>query len=599
MGITFFLAFLATSLCAQNTVDQKKINPNEKSQCLQEKGSAYQWDNRRNLCVLKKTSSEGREAFQKCQSMSDPDKKKACFEENRNRLVGKDAVVIEDPLAGKLSTITASVPMAFFVVNALTTRAGLDHAGCLSKKIFKGAAIAGVGAEAYLKLMASRKFKNLQKEYESLKETDPYSMQVAAFKFLEDQQKEVASLAGRQKKIYKVLSISYVSSASIAALESATLLGLNPCPVTGDLTSPAVEGPGLSKLINLLGHSPGIVIVSGVMTALYKVLAEGAAKEEKKSLERAEIAKEKREQFEQMYTSAGFCSSREDRRIPNCYCYTNEGKRNSLRTSSETCKKLWAFHDRNLFVAANNLDVSSLDNFDRKGCVDRKQKFDADCKCLKIVDEKGENSCYKTLITSESLQELPSGEEAVESLKDLNQITNGRAASESLGGPNLNKRAAQADFRLKNILDKQESIHKQKGLPSIKKTLGSLNSSFKRHPPKLNLTSGFSAFKGTAKPFTPKNLAANIDKSLKGNKDLKKAFTLNNTTTGPAKRNTKVKSPFNESATKAPKIMGNFMKKDYDYSKSQDEITDIKERSLWKIISGRYIQTGLERLFED
>ena len=598
MRITLVSAFFALSSFAQDIPKQENFNPNEKSQCPRGEDSAYQWDGRRNLCVLKKTSSEAREAFQKCRSISDPDAQKACFEENRNRLVGEDATIVKDPLEGKLSTVTASVPMAFFVVGAVTKKSANTRPGCLSKRIFKWASVAGIGAEAYIKLIASRKFKNLQKEYENLKETDPYSMQVAAFKFLEDQQKEVSSLAGRQKNIYKTLAVSYVSSASVAALES-----MGPLTSCGGLSRASTpmqdDGPGVSKLINLLGHSPGIVIVSGVMTALYGTLAGGAARAEEKALENAKTVKEMRERFEKMYTSAGFCSSRKEREVPNCYCYTDEGKRDPLKTQSETCQKLWAFHDRNLFVAANNKELPSSEKPTRKGCVNRQQQFDADCKCLRTVDERGENSCYKTLVTSEALQGLSSGENVQESLNDLNQITNGGLAGENVSGVDLNKRAAQADFRLKNILDKQEAFHKKKGLPSIKKTLVSLNKSFKKNPPKLNLSSGPLGFKGSTSPFVPKNLQTNIGKTLKENNDLKKAFTLGNTSVAPSKKSRKAKSPFNESAADAPKIMDNFMKKNYDYSKSQNDITDFKDKSLWKIISKRYVETGLERLFED
>ena len=599
MGTVFVLAFFALSSFAQ------EFNPNEKSQCPTEENSAYRWDNRRNLCVLKREASQAREAFQKCQSLDGPDEQKACFEENRNRLVGDDATTVKDPLEGKLSTVTASVPMAFFVVGAVTKKAANSRPGCLSKRIFKYASVAGIGAEAYIKLVASRKFKNLQKEYEDLKETDPYSMQVAAFKFLEDQQKEVASLAGRQKNIYKTLAVSYVSAAGVATVESAMIAGLKPC---GSIKRPDTEnpsdnpqeegGPGVSKLVNLLGHSPGIAIVSGVMTALYGTLERGAVRAEKKALENAKTVKEMRERFEQMYTSAGFCSSRKERGVPNCYCYTDEGKRDPLKTQSETCQKLWAFHERNLFVAANNKELSSSsENLGREGCVDRQQQFDADCKCLRVVDEKGENSCYKTLITS--FQGLPSGIDAQESLKDLDQMTNGGLAGETFGEENSNKKAARADFRLKDILDKQESLHKQKGWPSIKKTLASIDNSFKKNPPNPKLFSGPLGFKGAANFSVPKNLQTNIGKTLKDNNNLAKALTLGKTSVAPSKKRSKSTSPFNESASNGPKTMDDFMKKNYDYSTAQDDITDAKEKSLWRIISYRYIQTGLERLFED
>ena len=581
-------------ICSSLTIfPQRDFDPNEKGQCPQGENAAYRWDNKRNLCVLKKSSAEGREAFQKCQAMEDLKDRKECFENNRDHFVGEDNTVIDDPLEGKLSTVTASVPMAFFIISAITNKASTGTPSCLSKKIFKAASIAGIGAEAYFKLLAGRIFKKLQKDYEKLEEEDPYSMQIAAFKFLEDQQREVAKIAGRQKKLYTVLAVSYVSAATLAVLESTAILG-KPCSQRSSASQSGGQNPTLSKLFNLLGHSPGIAIVSGVMTSLYTILAKAAGEDQKNALKRAEVAKEIREKFEHMYTTAQFCPSRDNRERPNCYCYTDEGKRNSLRTKSETCQQFWDFHDRDLFVSANNKGLTSANFRDREGCVNKQQQFDADCECLKNIDERGQSSCYETLVSANTFNDVPSGTEIQDSIKDLNKITSGGLSGHNFGGSDLKNKAARANFRLKKIFEKQDAINKKNGEPSIKRVLGSINSGFKAQPPNLSLASSSLARGMDKNSFVPSNLQKNIKKSL-NTKALKSIFSRKKLQTKKKKN----QSIFNESASHAPKIMGDFMDKNYDYSKGQSDIVKIKERSLWRIISYRYIQTGLERIFED
>ena len=429
--VTLLLALLPHTFLGQVDFD-----PNEKDECPTAANSAYRWNTERNRCVLKKDSSRGREAFRKCQAIEDLEKRKKCLEANRDDLSGADTVTLEDPLDGRLSTITASIPAVFFVVGMVNKKAAGENASCISKKIFRYSSIAGMALEVYFRLLAKRKFNRLAKEYEKMKEEDPYKMQVAAFKFLEEQQGEIATIAGRQSRFYKILATAYVSSAALGTLESASVLGLKPC-VAG---SKGVGGKGLGRLLNLTGHSPGIAILSGVMTGLYIVLARAADEDKKTAEERKEKLQQIREQFENMYATAGFCPSRTDMEKPHCYCYTDDGERNPLRTRSEVCQKVWAFHDRDLFVPPNNRTLGPGESPPpREGCMDANGDFDLDCRCLRIVDESGENSCYKEIISSDALANLPSEAGTAETLANLSELTSGGLGNEATGG-DVNKR---------------------------------------------------------------------------------------------------------------------------------------------------------------
>ena len=591
-------------------------NPSDRAQCPEEENSAYRWDESRNKCVLKGDVSRGREAFQRCEALETGAQRKECLEKNRDALVGEGALVQKNPLEGHLSTITASVPLTFMVVGAIARRAAQSSVGCVSKKIFKFASVAALGAWAYFRLWAKRKLENMEKEYSKLQEEDPYLMQVAAFKYLEDWHSEAAALARKQRKAYLVFATAYVSSAALAALESAAIFGLTPCTPgpsregeaqrtpsgQDELGADAPEIPsqaqgGIRQMGNLLEHSPGIAILSGVMTTLYGILAKAAKEDGDNALERAQKVRETRKRFEDMHATAGLCPSRDDLSKPRCYCYTEEGQRHPQRTNSETCKVLWAFHDRDLFAEADNRELAPGEVPARRGCVDKNQRFDARCSCRRRVDEAGNNTCYKAILSPESSSALTSATTEASALSDLEDITAGGLSGGDVALGDIKKKAARASLRLGDILKKQDELALKENHPPVGKVLSSLGAAFKgvsrslgpRTSP-LKLASGKSSL--------PRNLKAPME-SLKREKAVDSGLILrapSPSRSGP-KKSGKKRSPFNESAAQAPKVLGDFMKKDYDYSKSQDDIVDKSEVSLWRIVSARYQDSGLELLF--
>ena len=582
-------------------------DPSVREECPSGENSAYRWDEARNRCVLKEEVSRGREAFQRCVAMEEGEKKKLCFEENRDTLVGQEADTWIDPLDGHLSTVTASIPLSFLIVGAITAKAARGGSGCVSKKIFKFTSIAALGAEAYFRLWAKRKMERMQKEYSELQEEESYRMQVAAFKYLEDMHRESAALSSKQRKAYLTFATAFVSSAALATLESAAIFGLTPCGLTSGGTETAGRNPsgsgtvvlppgaqgGVGRMFNLLGHSPGIAILSGVMTALYGVLAKASGEDHKKSLERAKIVKEIRESFEQMHASAGFCSSREDMARPQCYCYTDNGERHPERTNSETCKALWAQHDRDLFVEANNETLVPGKSPSRRGCVDQGQRFDANCDCLKKIDESGNNSCYKTILSPEANSALTASNTGESILEDIGNITaGGLSAGVTDLGP-LEKKAARASLRLKDILKKQDELAKTKGWPSSAEILRPIGASLKGAGSKIATAPLKHLVKATsAMPNSMKTAVRAIEEKAKS-----KSKTLNIRGGALSPKGKGKKTPFNDSATGRPKVLEDFMDKNYDYSEREESIVDDKGVSLWRIVSARYLGTGLERLF--
>ena len=587
------LIWLPIALLAQIDFD-----PNERGQCPTEDASAFRWDERRNRCVFKREASEGREAFEKCRKIDDEAERKRCLEANRDRLAGGDAATVDDPLEGGLSIVTASVPLAFFTVDFLTKRASkIKTTGCRSQTLFKASSVAGVAAELYFKLLAGRQFDRIRKEYEDLGQGDPASMQVASFRFLEDQQREVASIAGRQHKAYTILAVAYVSAAALAALESGLAPGFSPCLAKADRGADA-PNPALLKMASLMGHSPGITILSGIMTALYTTLAKGASRARGDALRRAEVLKETRERFEDMVASSGACRSRTDISVPRCYCYTEEGRRHPQRKNSESCQKLWAFHDRNLFAKASNDELGRGEAPPREGCVDLGQQFDADCKCLERINTAGENTCYKSIDVAGLPESLPEGIGVAESIKDIDALTSGALATGSLSGQaDLGKRAAAANVRLKKILREQDEANQKKGNPAFKQFLTSLDKDLGRlEAAEIDTADHTLAARSLSGAPLPHNLSSKIKESL-GDKKLGEALA-GVVRAGPRASDPKgTRRAFNESAASGPKVIDAFMDDDYDYSETEDDIVGRSDVTLWTILSKRYVQTGLERIF--
>ena len=586
-------------------------DPNDRGSCDESPSSPWTWDAARNRCVFKRSASRTRERFRRCARIEDADRRKACLEGNRDALVGEDATRVDDPVGGGLSVIAASVPLAFHVARGVARRGGKLRGSCASAKMFMGASLASVGAEAFFRWRAKATFDGLAEERGELDETDPYEMQVASFSFLERQHDETAKIAGRMQKAHWALTTAYAGTAALAVAESSAgpVAGLPPCAGGasggdgGDDVSGG-EGGGTSvandpvpRMTRFLGRSPGIAAVSGAMAVLNGVLARAAGRAREQALARARTVKEARESFEAMRAQVAPCPSRNDERAPpECYCHTEDGRRNSKRSDSATCRRYWAELDGSLHAAPDDRPHRPGQTPARKGCVDVRRGFDLECKCLGTLGADGRDTCYKTNLGAAALSAFAPGAMVSEAAAGIDAIARGGPVGGLAGRGDLGKQAARALAGLAGTIAKQDAMNKERGDPPVAKILAGIDAAAARFVPPSGAAG--SVLGSLARAPAPKKTAAGAGKAPKKGSGAGAASPAAASARGGRGGGKRARPLFNESAARGPKSL-DFMDKNYDYSKALDGVAGNAAVSLWAVISNRYALTGLARLFGD
>ncbi len=364
----------------------------------------------------------------------------------------------------------------------------------------------------------------------------------------------------------------------------------------GAIAATALEGTGYE---NMFQSSAGIAAVSGISTVLTTTLRSAAAKQQKQASENADHVQKIIDEFKQ--TMGAYCpEGREDLNNARCYCYKDDGTQNLGRSNSETCQNLFASEGQNFFVGAS--DYSAKRDPNTKCCLTISRQLDCDCKCKKFKTQGGANACYKQSLSGFNID---GGLGSNLGLEPLFNEVNAQASGSSVGASGLNLNAANnlaarnlkiADQTLKQVNKKRNSS----GLSNV------------------NLNSARLADKLVKKASSPANLAAISKGALNPNsfsapsikdKNLSSALSktgLLNTLVEKSgsvasSKKSKKKNSFklnfgNDGSSGQNVIDAKFMDKNYDYK--ENDIVKREDISIWKIISTRYNNTGLRRLFE-
>lgn len=348
-----------------------------------------------------------------------------------------------------------------------------------------------------------------------------------------------------------------------------------------------------------IDSSYGVIVMGGIATIYSKILYDAAEKQEKESKANAAKVEKMIASFKDSY--AGFCpKGREALSDPKCYCYTDDGKKNNNRSNSQTCIDLWNKNSYALDGSSTNYN-SAVFNADVAGCVNVSGQFDENCKCKKLIDSKGGNACKKE--TSISMPNdafstaLASGGGANDLLKFANNANNGNPGFNSINATTLGTKAIKSrqltdallskldkDIKLPNINAGNAAKYARAvmGEKAFNDKIGSSGSMA------MNVSSARSdnpAIASALKQAEDKTgLALSGGAGLNAKKEKKKQGFDLNFGDSPSGSNGQVLSGFAEEKT-------------YKY-KNSDIVTD-NSTSLFEIISNRYVQSGLKRLFDE
>lgn len=604
-----------------------------------------QWNSARNLCVYTEESVTDRDEYRECVAIEDPDERKACHDKYARDRSGDPKEYEED----KMGLGIAAANAALAAIN-MFTKGGSSN--CMSKTIHAGTAMAGVLAEAYFKFMASKEHKELAEKYsEETVNADPYAAQKRAFDFLEDQQNAIADYAGKRKTGYMLLTAGYTIAAGFAVYElmqpaaqsctndkkkgeDSTKSEDSTQPEKPDSTEPEVAEPespaeelesgevteqsdvaetndakpdansveqkaaaaGLKGIMgNLnLGHPAAVLAISTVSALLSAKLMKAAAEQQEEAKTNAANIAKIKEKF--MKALGNFCpSGHEDMSDPRCFCYTSDGDQNSNRTNSDICQNLWAQDTKSLFAEAGNYSSGAEA---KAGCMTLDRQFDQNCKCKKFIDDNGQNACYKTYATTNSIPpNLQSAFSLPTVASALDSVNSGTAAGD-VNANSIGRALAKAQKARDKMVDQYNKVAKAKGQQQLPSGSQLLNKFLKG--------SGLKAFQAAGKKSpdiaaaVPNNPA--IAKAVKAAEEKSGIAAVGKGGSAEALGGTKKKKKrwFNleEKGNKVVSL-GSDPNQGAEYDYGENDINNDPDQNLFEIITRRYNISGLERLFDD
>lgn len=348
----------------------------------------------------------------------------------------------------------------------------------------------------------------------------------------------------------------------------------------------------------------GVAVIAGIATVYSTTLYKAAGKQEEES--KANIKKLDKIIAEVKGSYVNLCpNGREDLKVPACYCYLSTGKKNDARSNSQICKDQWAKNTYSFdgsstpYSAANN-------TFDVAGCVAVDGQFDEQCKCKKLVDSKGNNACKKetkiTLPADSFSNSFAIGSGLPTVLKYAANATNGNPRFDLIDSGSLNANAVKVNQIKDQLITK---LPKGTTLPKIDESnvhkyaaavLGSKNMNA------AMTSSGGSAASAVSAARTDNPAVENLLKQAQAKTGLDLLGGSGKGLEGStAEKKDGLNFNFNEvgSGGAGAGVVQGFQEQDVNYKYKNSDIVKDNGSSIFEIISNRYIQSGLKRLFEE
>ncbi|EQC48021.1 hypothetical protein [Bacteriovorax sp. Seq25_V] len=600
------------------------------------------FDTALNRCVSTESTLKNQAEYKACEELAS-EQRASCYEkaakdqEKKTRNKYGDDVNSSDVTKGKtLQTIESGLFASLAVWQVFG--ASSWKSSCWSTKIFGATSLAGFVKNVAFEDDVEKDVKKMADEFnkEASEKDTMKDAQLTAFDYLEKEQNYLGKYAKDNKKLYQMLGLGYTASVAMAVYEAYQKGGAftEPCSkseesdTTADSggeagagsdakptdqikateTQPAGEAPapsGISKIAGSVGDglsyvskfldTPiGVIAAGGIAAVQSFALSSEMAKKAKEAESNVGMIQDLREKY--MASISNYCpDGREDLSKPYCYCYTDKGAKNPNRTNSQTCQNLWKTPDSLWAESEDALRGSGLAA--AKGCVYVDGKFDPGCQCKRMKNKSGENACMKINMPSGAFSGLGPMNigAAVSGVESLNQGNSSSGAVES----DLDAQAAIAKKAKSALLSKISPMVKKQTGKSVDEISNDILSKAKSaasesgnrvalyNPPSLRMaeirpnTEALQSATASVKTIQPKLSSSKRRGSTKAK----------------AKTNWNFDSSNNTSSVLSFSDVAQEGQVKYDY-KNSDINTD-KSASIWNVISKRYNQSGLRRLFDD
>lgn len=631
--VSFCLIFsgqvIPTIALAQTESTSDTVLDAEKAACA--KNTAYEWSASLNRCIQKKQAQADRHEAEDCAALTDVEQRKACHKRSAEKTTGLSSDVGSLPSGGtNQSTFGNTVASAYALIGILNSAGTTGKtSNCISKKIFAVTAFAGLATDLWLKAKAKNAMDELKDKYQLGVKNNAYDNQSKAFEYLKTEQQTVKEVASQEKKRNMLLTLGYGAALSMALYEISPI-GQNPdcyikantsprpaAPAAATNTTSAatsgatgaakqVAGEGvLAKIGNYFNSPQGIIVAAGIGTIYSGILYSAAAKQEDEADQNVKKIDRILAEFKDSFVA--FCpEGRDDLSKPECYCYLAKGGKNPDRTKSQICQTLWAKNEfKNSAVAG---DYTGLGKFkDPVGCLTIDGQFDEACKCKKFLDSKGNNACQKGVSVTVPVG-LVSTFDSNSGIKEVLQF----ATNAGNGNPMLN------NFKIASLATKAIATNKLKdhmltklapNLPTDVLKLAQINGKnvdqyAKAFFGEKNIADAVANSKSALDVSAPSQAEGKVAESLKA-AATKAGLDFSGSGKGLANKKIENKEAFtfNLGGDAGGQAAGAGQLQDFPEQqkvyKVKGDISKRTDTSIFEIISNRYIQSGLKRLFDE
>lgn len=334
--------------------------------------------------------------------------------------------------------------------------------------------------------------------------------------------------------------------------------------------------------------------LSGTLALYAKSIADKAQKLQKQSETRIDFLTELKQDFIAS-GGAGFQVCTDDDRKnpakPACYCYNQDGEKNSSRTTSATCQTLW--QDATLLAANSyNSTAASSSSTTTNGCLTTDGGYSASC-CSSASES---NQC-STISGSLSLGQLGSLTGLADTMSDTASFINGKLGSSNLNGSSYENLAINSN----KVLDKmKEDPLKAPTLEKINELSAKLEKSFaakvKRSLAKGSLSPSLASL-GVSQPSSPLSSAKDVLASMKD--DLQSKRSSRKSTTLKSKPNFDDFDFGTGSGNSAGIVIDDTVSKVMKKNYKINDINSNPDNDIFKIITNRYHSSAFRRLFKE
>lgn len=603
----------------------------------------FYWNTSLNRCMAKEDTAQFKKDTEACDKITDTEQKKSCM----LSLAQMRSNVTSDPSKANLANSKVLISTAYGVLGALFMFGAIEDADCPSKTIFGVTALAGTAADWFIKFKANKKSKELRDKYKIDTSTNSYHAQSKALEYLKDEQGAVLDLAKKEKIRNMAITAGFAAASITAIVEmispstfpncykpsvakdgaggatkdgaggaakgstgaeqttttttvTKTTTTTGPNGATSTTSSTTTANPGTAVAAKMVGNgftSPIVLTASAVGTFYSAILMNAADKQVTECKQNISRIDELLASFKDIYKN-DCVNGRDSLSEPRCYCYKDDGSKNTSRSNSKTCQDEWAKRDYTNYATADNYRGESTEDPDAKGCITTAGKFDEGCKCKKFVDKTGNNACKKSItvsLPSKMGQALDKNTNLADLLKYTNSLGSGSIGSLS---SNVGSKAVSAKKLKDSFFNKLPEDIKSR-LPSDNLSPLQAEKISKALIGEKNYSRAV-ASTGGSNLNVERSVEPKVEKLLE-EAGKKAGIEMSGTGKGMAKNKENKDSynfNYNDSGTSAQgPVAVEFMDKKYNFKDSDINKTD--NVSIFEIISNRYVESGLRRLFSE